>query len=123
MRALIEEARFLERLGVVRTPRRTATRPRRGRMSAPSLARIKAFDFTTVCDDLKFRVKELRGVMKKVKSSMAQQLVKRLGHSTDDICKNSSHLRDILRQMDPQGKQGRYVSMGHDPTAHPGWKS
>jgi hypothetical protein len=44
-------------------------------------------------------VKELKHLVKKVDSSMAKQLVKRMDKSSTDMCKDASHLDDIIRQM------------------------
>jgi hypothetical protein len=63
------------------------------------MIRRKTGNFAVACNDARFRVKELKHLVKKVDSSMAKQLVKRMDKSSTDMCKDASHLDDIIRQM------------------------
>ena len=87
------------------------------------MARKKAFDFANQCDSLRFRAKELSHLIKSADNAMAAQLVKKIDANTKDLCKNTSHLRDIMRKQDPQGKAGSYVDMASDPKRNRGWRS
>ena len=62
------------------------------------LARIKAFDLASTCEPLKFRVKELKQLLKKADYPVAAQVVQNMGKSAEDLCKNSARLRDIMRK-------------------------
>lgn len=73
------------------------------RSGKASMARVKAFDLASTCEPLRFRIKELKHLLNKADSPMASQVVQRLDKNAEELCKNSSHLRDIMRKADPQG--------------------
>ena len=63
------------------------------------MMRRKAFAFANQCDYTRFRIKELKHLVKRADSPMATQLVKRIDKSSGELCKSASHLRDILKQL------------------------
>lgn len=86
MRALLYEARA-QHVGEPARKRRGAT-----------MMRKKASQLANSCDDLRFRVKELKHLVTRTDSSMAAQLVKNIAKSSTELCKSASHLRDVMKQ-------------------------
>jgi hypothetical protein len=68
------------------------------RSGKANMARVKAFDLASTCEPLRFRIKELKHLLKKSDNSMAAHVVQNMSKSAEELCKNSARLRDMMRK-------------------------